>query len=240
MDCRRDGSRPWHYTDLRNLLKKVPEGTGQADVSTVAPLVEGSQILSVVDGKALDGDVPHGLKLGFYRDALSEGIAAQRMVLQNSDDLIGRLNGALVNDGLSLSVEPDTELSSPLEIQVIQGGGQSHSRFPVTIEKGVKGTFVERHVTHGGENSLVSSITDLVVGDDADIVWVISQERGLSDTHLGQINIKLGKNSKLTLFVANAGGKLVATGAQYRGQRRKFGTACSRGQSSWRREPHWM
>ncbi|MCP4317175.1 MAG: Fe-S cluster assembly protein SufD [Hyphomicrobiales bacterium] len=199
----------WHYTDLRNLLKKVPDGGGQADVSAVSPLVPGSDIVSVIDGRALNSDAPEGVSLGYYRDALSEGIAAQRMVLQNADDLIGRLNGAFANDGISLDVEDEVALSDPMEIQVIQGGGQSHSRFPVVIGKGVSGTFIERHISQGDESTLASTITDLHVGDDAHVVWVISQERGLSDTHFGQINIQLGANAKLTLFVANAGGKLV-------------------------------
>ena len=144
-----------------------------------------------------------------YRDALDEGIAAQRMVLHDGDDLIGRLNGALVNDGFSLTVEDKTALDRPLELQSIQGGGQSHSRFPINIGKDVKGTFIERHVSVGEEDALVSSITDLHVDDNADIVWVISQERGPTDSHFGQINIHLGSNAKLALFVANAGGKLV-------------------------------
>ena len=199
----------WHYTDLRNLLKKVPDGAGRADVAAVAPLVDGSAILALVDGKAGDANAPGGVAVTHYRDALSEGIAAQRMVLNDSDDLIGRLNGAFANDGFALTVDAGTELDRPLELQSIQGGGQSHSRFPVSIGKGVKGTFIERHVSVGEADALVSSITDLHVDDEADIVWVISQERGLSDSHFGQINVHLGANAKLALFVANAGGRLV-------------------------------
>lgn len=199
----------WHYTDLRNLLKKVPEGTGQSGVESVTPLIDGSSILALVDGEARDVSSLDGVTVAHYRDALADGIAAQRMVLHDGDDLIGRLNGALANDGFSLTVADNTQLDKPLELQSIQGGGQSHSRFPVNIGKGVKGTFIERHVSVGDDDALVSSITDLNVEDDADIVWVISQERGLSDSHFGQINVHLGTNARLTLFVANAGGKLV-------------------------------
>ncbi|MEM6461372.1 MAG: Fe-S cluster assembly protein SufD [Pseudomonadota bacterium] len=213
-DLREDGLptrriEAWHYTDLRNLLKKVPDGEGNSGVDAVSRLVEGSDVLAVVDGLARDGNVPEGVTLGFYRDSLTHGVAGQRMVLQHHDDLIGRLNGALVNDGYSLTVGSGVELSKPLEVQVIQGGGQSHSRFPVDIGKGVKATFVERHVSVGDERCLVSSITDLRVGDNADVIWIISQERGIADTHFGQINIQLGANAKLTLYVVNSGGNLV-------------------------------
>jgi Fe-S cluster assembly protein SufD len=199
----------WHYTDLRNLLKKVPDGAGHADVAHVVPLVKGSAVLSVVDGEAHGGQAPDGVNFTFYSDALSKGIAAQRMVLQNADDLIGRLNGAFVNDGISLTVDNETVLSRPLELQAIQGGGQSHVRFPISIGRGVTGTFVERHVSVGEDSALASSITDLHIGDHADVVWVIFQEKALSDTHFGQINVRLGADAKLTLFVANTGGRLV-------------------------------
>ena len=199
----------WHYTDLRNLLKKVPEGTGQAAGTAVAPLVDGSSVLALIDGEAQDGTAPDGVTVAHYRHALSQGIAAQRMVLHDADDLIGRLNGAFANDGISLTVADKTTLDRPLELQSIQGGGQSHSCFPVAIGRGVTGTFIERHVSVGDDDCLVSSVTDLHIEDNADIVWVISQERGLSDSHFGQINVDIGANAKLALFIANAGGKLV-------------------------------
>lgn len=212
-DIKRDGLptrrvEAWHYTDLRGLLKSVPQDTGDAG-GQVKPLVAGSHVLTVTDGQADDIVAPEGIGISHYRDALSDGSAASRMALQGADDLIGRLNGALTRDGLLLDVADGAELEKPLEIQMVQGGGQGHARFPVTIGAGARGTFVERHVSASDDSALVSSITDLKVGDNADIVWVIAQERGLQDTHFGQINIELGAGARLTLFVANSGGALV-------------------------------
>jgi len=199
----------WHYTDLRNLLKTVPSIGKSADIEPAERLIAGANVISVVDGHAANIAATGGVTATAYREDLSDGSAAARMALRNSDDLVGRINGAFVTDGVKLQVEDDLILGNPLEIQVLHGGGQAHTRFPVMIGKGVKGLFVERHISCCEEDALVSSITDLDVGDGADIVWVINQEQGLSDTHLGQINIKLGADAKLLLFVANAGGKLV-------------------------------
>ncbi|MCY6380634.1 Fe-S cluster assembly protein SufD [Hoeflea prorocentri] len=198
----------WHYTDLRNLLKSVPEDNANGASDAVAPLVDGSDVLVVSDGRAWDATISGDAELKHYREALNTGTAAHRMVLQSTDDLIGRLNGALAGDGFDLTVPANAELKRPVEIQVLQDGGQAHCRFSATVGEGAKGTFFERHI--GGEtDTLVSSITDLKVGAEAQVFWVISQERGLSDTHFGQINIELGANAQLTLFVANSGGKLV-------------------------------
>src|SRR5690606_8280167 len=62
-------------------------------------------------------------------------------------------------------------------------------------------------VTEG--DAFVSSISDVVLEDGAEVTWIILQQQGATDTHLGQIRIKLGTEAKLRLFVVNAGGKLV-------------------------------
>ncbi|MDA4847794.1 Fe-S cluster assembly protein SufD [Hoeflea poritis] len=212
-DIKRDGLptrriEAWHYTDLRSLLKTVPQDTGDT-AGPVEPLVAGSNVLAVAAGQADDAVAADGIQISQYRDALSDGSARSRMAVHGADDVIGRLNGALTRDGFALDIADGVSLEKPLEIQMVQGGGQGHARFPVTIGAGAKGTFVERHVSVSDDSALVSSITDLKVGDNAEIVWVIAQERGLQDTHFGQINIELGAGATLTLFVANSGGELV-------------------------------
>ena len=199
----------WHYTDLRTLLKSVPQSDPGGAPRTPEPLIAGSAVLSVVNGSALAGDAPTGVKRSYFRDALSAGEAISRLAIKDQDDVIGRINGSLVTDGFDLEVGDGVNLEEVLEIQVLQSGGQVHTRFPVRIGASASGTFVERHVAAGDQDSLVSSITDLHVGEGAEVVWIVSQEQGLSDTHFGQINVRLEANAKLMLFVANAGGHLV-------------------------------
>jgi Fe-S cluster assembly protein SufD len=47
------------------------------------------------------------------------------------------------------------------------------------------------------------------MGEGAEVIWVILQDHADGATHLGQFNAELGKDAKLTLFVMNAGSKLV-------------------------------
>ena len=89
----------------------------------------------------------------------------------------------------------------------MQDGGQTHVRLPVRVGDGAKATIVERQTGSGA--ALVSSVSHLLLGEGAEIVWLIVQDQPESATHLGQFNAELGKNAKLTLFVMNAGGKLV-------------------------------
>lgn len=199
----------WHYTDLRNLLKSVPVNDGVMDAKPVAPLLASADVISVVDGHIREFAGTHVIKVSPYREALADGSAAKRMFARGSDDLIGQINGAFAADGAGIALADGATLDAPVEIQNSHGGGQCHTRFPVSVGKGTSGLIIERHVATSDRNALVSSITDLHVGEGADVVWVVSQEQGLSDTHFGQMNIVLEADAKLTLFVANSGGRLV-------------------------------
>lgn len=198
----------WHYTDLRTLLKSIPVPRPTVVPEQLEPLVQDTDVVSVMNGQAARFDMPEGVTRRSYRDMLIAGTVSQ-MGAQSDDDVIGRINGAFVTDGHALEIEAGTTLQRVLELQVLHGGGQAHTRFPVTVGAGASGVFIERHTAVADEGALVSSITDLDVGDDAKVVWIILQEQGLSDTHFGQINVRLGTNASLTLFVANAGGHLV-------------------------------
>ncbi|RVA50885.1 Fe-S cluster assembly protein SufD, partial [Mesorhizobium sp. M7A.F.Ca.US.001.01.1.1] len=52
-------------------------------------------------------------------------------------------------------------------------------------------------------------VSQLVLGEGAEVTWLIVQEQPETATQLAQFKAHIGKNAKLTLFVMNAGGKLV-------------------------------
>ena len=52
-------------------------------------------------------------------------------------------------------------------------------------------------------------MTDLIVGEGADVTWVIANTEGDAAHRLARLSVKLEKDAKLTLFLLNAGGKLV-------------------------------
>ena len=199
----------WHYTDLRTLLRKVPIGSASGEIPPVAPLVDGSTVLRVANGRAVAGKPPAGVTVSPFADRLADEAVVKLLTANGADDAIGRINGAFVTDGFSVDVAPGTRLPAPLEIQALHGAGQAHTRFPVQVGASVRATVVERHRAVSRGEALTSSITDLSVGEGAEVIWIILQEQGLSDTHLGQINLRLAADARLMLYVVNAGGNLV-------------------------------
>ncbi len=198
----------WHYTDLKTLLRAIPEDAPAPMIEKRAALVAGAPIAYVMQGKAIDAQI-EGFTVASYAESLSDGTAAATLVAASNDDAIGRINGSFVRDGLSVVVPEDSIVVNPLELQVIHGAGQIHSRFPVRFGKGSKATVIERHLSVTSDAALVSSVSEIEVQDGAEATYIVLQQQGASDTHLGQLRITMGADAKLRLFVVNAGGKLV-------------------------------
>lgn len=198
----------WHYTDLKTLLRGLPEDAPAPMIEKRAALVAGSPIAYVMHGKAIESEVD-GFQVESYADSLLDGTAAAALVAASKDDAIGRINGSFVRDGLSVVVPDDVNLERPLEIQAIHGAGQVHSRFPIRFGKGSKATVIEHHLSVTSDAAFVSSVSEIEVQDGADATYILLQRQGPADTHLGQLRIVMGADAKLALFVVNAGGKLV-------------------------------
>lgn len=198
----------WHYTDLRRLLTSVPPHDETLKAEPVAPLLEGSSVLPILNGIAAAA-VPDvsGVTVQRVSEKLGDGSFARALELQGLDDAVGALNSAFAADGWFLDIPERTTVEVPIELQNVQAGGQVHVRLPVRVGAGAKATIVERQTGDGA--ALVSSVGNLLVGDDAEVLYLIVQDHAESATHLAQFNAQLGRNSKLTLFVMNAGGKLV-------------------------------
>lgn len=197
----------WHYTDLRRLLTTVPAFDASAAAKAIAPLLEGSTVLSIINGVSSATPDVDGVSIQRLGDKLVDGSYAPALVTYGSDDAVGALNTAFVADGYFVDIEDGAQVEKPIELQNIQAGGQVHVRLPVRVGAGVKATIVERQTGEGA--GLVSSVSQLLLGDDAEVLWLIVQDQPETATHLAQFKAELGKNAKLTLFVMNAGGKLV-------------------------------
>jgi Fe-S cluster assembly protein SufD len=153
--------------------------------------------------------VPDGVTAASFQDVLADGSAAVGLAARSADDAIGRINGSFVRDGITVEIAAETALEAPLEIQAVQNAGQVHTRFPVSFGQNSKATVIERHLAGGENAAFVTSVSDISLADGADVTWIILQQQGAADTHLGQIRVTLGAETKLRLFVVNAGGKLV-------------------------------
>ena len=198
----------WHYTDLRRLLASVPAFDETAKAKPIAPLIEDSLVLALLNGAASDRtQALEGVTVQRVADKLADGSLAEALAPLGDDDAVGAINAAFAADGYFVDVADGAELAKPIELQNVQAAGQAHVRLPVRVGAGARAVVVERQTGTG--NALVSSVANVDVGDGAELSWLIVQEQPETATHLGQFNARIGKDAKLTVFVMNAGGKLV-------------------------------
>lgn len=198
----------WHYTDLRRLLAKVPDYAAGGEAKALAPLLDGSVILQALNGETgKAAQLPEGATATRVADLLIDGSLAPALINHGYDDAIGALNTAFVSYGWFVDIAAGAEIETPIELQNVQAGGQSHVRSAVRVGAGAKVTIVQRET--GSEAGLVSSVSNLTVGEGAEVLWLVVQDQPDTATQLGQFNGEIGKNAKLTLFVMNEGGKLV-------------------------------
>ena len=197
----------WHYTDLRRLLNTVPAFDAAAKPAALRPLLEGSTVLRVANGVAETAPAVDGVEIVRFQDLLAAGDKRAAMTPFDSDDAVGAINAAFASDGFAVSIPDGVSVEAPVEFQNLQAGGQVHARFPVAVGAGAKAVLVERQT--GSADALASSVTTLDVGEGADVLYVLLQEQPVGATHLGQMNISLGKDARLTVFLMNMGAKLV-------------------------------
>jgi Fe-S cluster assembly protein SufD len=197
----------WHYTDLRRLLNTVPDFDRTGAPEAVPVLIDGSLRMVVANGRAESVKAPEGVTVDRYSKLLPKGELSGGLATYDGDDTVGAINTALVSDGYSIAVADGAEIEQPIELQNVHDGGQSHTRFAITVGKGAKVTFVERQTGKGA--ALVSSVGSLKIADGADVRYVILQEQPDDVSHLGQFQAEIAEKANLSLFIMNVGGKLV-------------------------------
>ncbi|SJZ57323.1 Fe-S cluster assembly protein SufD [Consotaella salsifontis] len=197
----------WHYTDLRNLLGRVGSaGTGApaGDADILAPLLPNGHVVEI--GAATDVNPLAGVtvqqvdKLPEWKTALNH--------LDREFDTIRLLSVAFGAKATKIDVAAGETPGGSIELRAEPSASGSHTYAICDVGDEAKAVFVER-LSATSAGSLATSVADLKIGDGAEVLWIVDQEKGAGETHLSQFNVTLGKDAKLLLFVLNAGGGLV-------------------------------
>lgn len=196
----------WHYTDLRTLLKTVPAFNVEGDGRAVEPLIAKSAVFAIFNGKTLNAPKIDNVSIDRYADALADDRCELRTAISD-DDFIGQLNTAFVSDGWLLDVADGTSLEMPIELQIIQQGGQSHVYSQVNIGSESNVTIIERQLGND-EPALLSSVGKLKVGAGSHVAWIVVRDREFDSTQFAQFHSILAQGAKLTLYVVNIASQL--------------------------------
>ena len=214
----------WHYTDLRALMPKgfAPMAEPQMQESKEAlagherlmdsirlPFINGhfSTLRNVQ--KALEADLPKSVTI---KELTAGELSAMSAFGEDKANAVGWINATFATSGLSIHIKPNSTVERPLGLSnlfVNAENGVAATRHAVTFKAFSTATIIDRTLGPNDTAYLNSSVVDLTVEEGANATWIIDQEEGDAATRLARLSVRLEKNATLTLFVMNAGGKLI-------------------------------
>jgi Fe-S cluster assembly protein SufD len=190
----------WHYTDLRTLLRGLPVAGKAVGAKAI---VKNASVVAANDAGVASLAHMDGVSIASMAPVFASGAVADLMRIDSHSDAVGVVSTALASTGFEIHVHDGVETSAPIQMD-FAAQAALHAINRVSVGDKAKATIIER--THGG--GLSSIITDLTVGDYADVTFVILQEVADDATHMARLTINIGKKAKVMLVVINTGAGL--------------------------------
>lgn len=206
----------FHYTDLRSLLSGNFAATARPSAGEASEwAADYSRMVTAIRLPFMNGHYFSDLA-----DDLPKGVSALPGAAMPEGDVdfadpartVDTLNTLFANDGVTVEVDAGVTVDTPVGIANQYRGdlaGIASSRNRVEMKDGSKAAFVDRSIGPDSVGYLTSQVTDLVVGEGADVTWIIANTEGDAAQRLARLNVRMEKDAKLTLFLLNAGGRLV-------------------------------
>jgi Fe-S cluster assembly protein SufD len=215
----------WHYTDLRNLMRKALPLVAAPSPDEIARLAaEAARLpsprLVLVDGvfaPELSTALPAGVSVVSLAAALAQGdvtlIDSLAAAWADADDAMVSLNAALMQDGLVIDVAPGAHIEAPLHIvyaTVAAEPGARFSRSLVRVGAGAAFRLNEMSLGQGGRVGQTNNALIFEVGDEAEV----AHSQSLTDTEPGSLRletfmVKLGAKAQFDSFALITGAGLV-------------------------------
>ncbi len=175
--------RGWEFTDLSEFELGSYEGAN-FDVQIEADVPDGVIVAPLGEAAAEHPDLvePHLASLVLDRDKFAAH------------------NTANWSDGLFVYVPAGIEIDIPIEVSVTQSdsGSALHWRSLVVLEQGAKATVVERYLSASDDlDSYFNPVTELVVGDGANLEYLCEQRLSTQTWILGSQRAQVGADATL-------------------------------------------
>ncbi len=189
----------YHYTDLKMLLRAVPELAGaEKALSEPAFRLPSAHRVPMVNGVAdIAGAMPPGMKA-----TLAEGSA-----LTERDDVLVRLNSALAKQTLKLEIHSRATQVVHIDRRTEGAAGHMNDSVHLFVADGSRATVIE---TFSGteEAHLSNHATYVAVGKDAEFTHVLLDLSPAAATNFASVEYHVGANSKLRTLTIHVGSAL--------------------------------
>jgi Fe-S cluster assembly protein SufD len=213
----------WKYTDLRSLHQAgfTMGSPNTVSAAEIAPyLVDDAFIAVFVDGRfSSDLSRLDGLQAGFETESLSQVLAAgdqaccEEMgnVVDTNQPGTAALNTALMQDGAIVRVADGVAVTLPLQLVFVSTAGstdETHLRNLVVLGENSQATVLQSYVSIGASAVFCDVVTEVKLGQGANLRHVVQQDQSTSAWHLGLLSARLERDATMDSFVLSTGARL--------------------------------
>lgn len=211
----------WKYTPLMPLQKEGFQQWAQAvegwqqDVDFIA--VDATRLVFVNGVFAAEASSPLSAEVVQFSQATDaqQQIIQQHLgkVVEGERHLFATLSNAVVADGVLIHIPRNAVLEKPVYlVHVSTPEAQpavAQQRVLVVLEEGARGELIEHFVsTAAPQNGFVNSLTEIVVGDNADLQHYRLNVEEENLLHIGGVHVNLFRNARMRGFTLAQGSRL--------------------------------
>lgn len=168
-----------------------------------------------------DFDLPEGVVFGSL-DVISkekpELLKAYGTLAESNEDPMVALNTAFAKDGFVLYVPKGVVLENPIQIiNILQNDVDSYStqRNFIYVEEGAKAQVILCDHTLNQNQYLSNSVTEIFVGDNAEMEFYTLQNQHNKATNLNSVFVKQGRDSRATTHTATLHGGMIRNNLKF-------------------------
>lgn len=211
----------WKNTSLASLQKNSPQAwaTKAACLNVAAEFIAVDAIRLVFVNGVFDQASSSELSADVVRFSQANHAQQQLIakhlgkVVEGSQHLFATLNNAWLDDGVLVHVQRNQTLAKPIYlVQVSTPEVQAVSvnqRLLVVLEDSAQAEIIEHFIsTSDVQNSFVNALTEIVVGDNAQLQHYRLNLEEENIQHIGAVHVNLLRNARMRGFTLALGSKL--------------------------------
>jgi Fe-S cluster assembly protein SufD len=211
----------WKNTSLASLQKNSPQAwaakTASLNVDAEFIAVDAIRLVFVngVFDAASSSELPSDIVRFSQANDLQQQLIAQHLgkVVEGPQHLFATLNNAWLDDGVLVHVPRNQSLAKPIYVvQVSTREAQAVSvnqRLLVVLEDSAQAEIIEHFIsTSDVQNSFVNALTEIVVGDNAQLQHYRLNLEEENIQHIGAVHVNLLRNARMRGFTLALGSKL--------------------------------
>ncbi|WP_375451024.1 Fe-S cluster assembly protein SufD [uncultured Devosia sp.] len=189
----------YHYTDLKMLLRTVPPLAQAANEASAPALrVAGAYQLIIANGRVQEaGTAPAGVIVGKSNGA----------VLTTRDDVLVHLNGAMIAESLSLTLEGTIDPVIQIDRRTEGTASHSASSARIYVADNASATVIE---TYSGSDAahVANHASYIALGRNAVLTHITLDLSGKAATHFATSEYQLSDGARLRTLTIHAGAGL--------------------------------